>query len=185
MKKVKKILRAIAGFADRICLSLAVIAAAAMALHVSAEVLARAVLGTPLSGTIEIVAFIYMVALTFLPLVHAQTTHEHVAADAIANSLPDRVAPYTDHLGRLLSLGVALFLLWAVTDMALRQTATGEVVEASHFAIPVWPSRWFLPLGLTAMIIVMLRQLVSPDTQTKTDGDPPMPGDRVTRASGS
>ena len=141
---------------------LAIAAAAAMALHVSAEIVARSVFGTALGGTIEMVSYVYMVAVSFLPLGHVQTRRDHIAADAIANAVPRAIRSFTDFVGRLLSIAVTAFLFWAVADMAIRQTRINEVVEAAYFDIPIWPSRWLLPIGLGSMLIVMILQLFQP-----------------------
>ena len=150
-------------------LYLGMAAVAAMACHVTVEVLSRLAFGRPLTGTIEIVSYFYMVAVTFLPLGNVQTRREHIVADAIANMLPKMIRPVTDFVGRLVSIAVGAFLLWGVTDMALRQTRIGEAVRAAYFDIPIWPARWMLTIGLGAMLLMMIVQLLSPQPSHSND----------------
>lgn len=160
--------------AEKFGLWLGMCAAIVMAIHVSAEIVARTLFDTALTGTIEIVSFIYMIALSFLPLGHVQRNRQHIAADAIASVIPRKLSPYTDMLGRIISIGVTGFLVWAVTDMAIRQTRVGESAEASYFDIPIWPSRWLLPIGLGAMLIIMILQFIKAPLGKAADPQPPV-----------
>lgn len=140
---------------------LAVVAAALMALHVSAEILSRLVLGHGLTGTIETVSYYYMVAVTFLPLGRVQVTRSHIIADAIAVIFPRPVRPLTDLLGELIALAIVGLLLWASINTAIDKSRIGELVVASNFDLPIWPARWLPPIGLGAMWLAMLAQLIS------------------------
>ncbi len=147
---------------ERSGLYLAMFLAFLMALHVSAEIIARRFFHYPIPGTIEIVSYFYMVAVSFLPLGYAQAANEHVSADAFVSVIPRRLRPYTDWLGKALSVIVCLVLLWATTEMAIQQTRLGEAVQSSYFDIPVWWTRWLVPLGLLSMVLVMLAQMFIP-----------------------
>ena len=143
-------------------LYLAMFLAFLMALHVSAEIVMRRFFHYPLPGTIEIVSYFYMVAVSFLPLGYAQAANEHVSADAFVTVIPRPLRPYTDWLGKALSVIVCLVLLWATTEMAIQQTRLGEAVQSAYFDIPVWWTRWLVPLGLLSMVLVMLGQMFIP-----------------------
>ena len=144
---------------ERGATALALIAGVSMSLHVSADVLARVVLGHGLVGTIESVSYFYMTAVSFLPLARVQAQRDHIVADSIAAVIPKRLQPFTDFLGKLLAIAIVAMLLWASIDTALSKTEIGELVLASTFDLPIWPARWFLPAGLFGMLVVMLLQL--------------------------
>jgi len=62
----------------------------------------------------------------------------------------------------MLSVAICLILLWATTQMAIQQTQLGEAVQSAYFDIPVWWTRWLVPLGLLSMVMVMLAQMFLP-----------------------
>ena len=152
----------IVAFVEKSGLYLAMLLTLVMALHVTAEIVGRRFFNYPIPGTIEIVAYFYMVSVSFLPLGYCQSRDEHVSADAFVYVIPKGLRPYAEWLGKVLSVTVCLILLWATTDMAIRQTVVGEAVRSSYFDIPVWMSRWLVPLGLLSMVLVMLAQMFMP-----------------------
>ena len=135
---------------------------AACGLDSEQSLIEKARVARTLPGTIEIVAYFYMVAVSFLPLGFCQAKGEHVSADAFVSVIPRSLRPYAEWLGKMLSVIVCLILLWATTDMAIRQTLLGEAVRSAYFDIPVWLSRWLVPLGLLSMVLVMLAQMFMP-----------------------
>ena len=143
---MRKTLVVIVSVVEKSGLYLAMLLTLIMALHVAAE----------------IVAYFYMVAVSFLPLGFCQAKGEHVSADAFVSVIPRSLRPYAEWLGKMLSVIVCLILLWATTDMAIRQTLLGEAVRSAYFDIPVWLSRWLVPLGLLSMVLVMLAQMFMP-----------------------
>ena len=159
---MRKTLVVIVSVVEKSGLYLAMLLTLIMALHVAAEIVGRRFFNYPIPGTIEIVAYFYMVAVSFLPLGFCQAKGEHVSADAFVSVIPRSLRPYAEWLGKMLSVIVCLILLWATTDMAIRQTLLGEAVRSAYFDIPVWLSRWLVPLGLLSMVLVMLAQMFMP-----------------------
>lgn len=151
---------------------IAMAAAALMALHVSAEIVSRLVLGRGLTGTIETVSYYYMVAVTFLPLGRVQAHHDHIVADSLAMVVPRILRPITDLLGKLISVGVMALLLAGAISSALSKTEMGEYIVASTFDLPIWPARWFAVIGIGAMLLVMLAQLLGGRPGQVTPPDP-------------
>ena len=56
-------------------------------LHVSVDVMARFFFNMPLSGTIEISSFYYMIAVVFLPLAAVEGKNGHIAVEILAQRL--------------------------------------------------------------------------------------------------
>lgn len=149
-------------FVQKSGLYLSMFLALIMALHVTAEIVGRRFFNYPLPGTIEIVSYFYMVSVSFLPLGYSQAVGEHVSADAFMALIPRKLRPHAEWLGKMLSVIVCLILLWATTQMAVQQTRLGEAVQSAYFDIPVWWTRWLVPLGLLSMVMVMLAQMFLP-----------------------
>lgn len=155
---------------SHLCTGIGAIAVAAMALHVSAEVLARLFLGQSLFGTIEIISYYYMVAVSFLPLASAQAQGQMIATDVFARIVPAVIRPVTDFLGRLVSLATCAMLIWASWVQALSKTAVNEAISGLGAPVLVWPSRWFLVVGLGALFVAQLLQLprgLKPDDEVQ------------------
>lgn len=132
----------------------------AMVLHIVADVLLRFLLNQPLAGTIEIVSTWYMVALAFLPLGYVQWRREHLIVEIFTQHFSARAIRFIDGIVYLICVGVLLVYIWQVTITAIDKTRLGESAETAWFDISVWPTRWFLPIGLGAMAICMLVQVV-------------------------
>lgn len=122
-----------------------------MMVHVSLDVLSKYLLNHPLPGTFEIASGYYMVALVFLPLIAVSRGAGHIAVELFTNMLPDRIQRW---LAALIALLVALFtgiFAWASTVEAMGRTIEGEVWQSGLETVIIWPSRWFLPIGLALM----------------------------------
>ena len=141
-----------------------VIAALAMALltvHVAADVVGQA-LGRPLRGTTEIAAELYMPAIVFGALAMVQHRHDEIRVDLITLALPDWASAALDRFAQLLVAAVALWLSWQTGQHAVRAIRIGEAIEIGLTAVPVWPGKAVLPLGLTALAIVSLARAAVP-----------------------
>ncbi|RDC73825.1 TRAP transporter small permease [Rhodovulum sp. 12E13] len=140
-------------FATHAALRLACLAAFAMMAHVTADVAGRALFGRPLTGTAEIVTAWYMVAVVCLPWACLAQTDGQLRADLVVRLLPAGPRAWVDTAVRLVVLGYLGLMAWQTGLHALRQTARGEVLQAGALYLPVWPSRWLLPVaaGLAAL----------------------------------
>jgi TRAP-type C4-dicarboxylate transport system permease small subunit len=49
---------------------------------------------------------------------------------------------------------------WQTYLRAIQQTRAGEVWQAAGFFIPIWPSRWLLPLSGAVMIIYLVLRVI-------------------------
>ena len=132
--------------ANAATLALGGMAAALMMIHVTADVVGKAV-GAPITGTLEIVSSYYMVACIFLPIGWVQQQRSHLAVELFASHLSARA-------NRLLTTFADLALL--VFTSLLCSAAFTEALEQS---IEVWPSRWFPVFGALCMSLTLLLQL--------------------------
>ncbi len=124
-------------------------------LHVVVDVGMREILARPIDGTIEIVSFYDMVAVTFLPLAYVAHNEGHIHVELFTRGLKPR------HLALLQSL-IGVFCLvftgWLIQETwtaALESREAGEMWETSDDLITIWPSRFFLPLGILLMGLYM------------------------------
>jgi len=157
MKKIN----ALANLLSNALFYVALAAGALMMLHVTVDVASRTFLNYPLPGTGEITATYYMIALTFLPLAWVTLRDEHVTADIFIGSLP---GPLRHVIAVLVDVLVIIYVsafVWQSTLSALARTRRGEVWEIIGGYLPVWPTRWFLPVAGGAMALVMIFRLLA------------------------
>jgi TRAP-type C4-dicarboxylate transport system permease small subunit len=135
---------------------LAILAGLLMMLHVAADVVGRTVFDRPLAGTAEIVTYYYMVTVAYLPWMWLAKTDGHIKVDLFVRRLPMAVAFWLDIVVKLGLVAYLALFTWQTWAQAVRQTGRGEVQQAGAFYLPVWPTRWLLPLagGLMALWVI-------------------------------
>jgi TRAP-type C4-dicarboxylate transport system permease small subunit len=136
------------------------VAAALMMVQITADVVSRFILGHSITATIEIVSTYYMVALVFLPLAFVDRAGGHIAADVLTKPMAPRLRAATGKATDFLVLATLGLLFWFTLGEALRRTGEGEVWQSGPFLLPVWPSRWLLPLGSGMMALSVLARLL-------------------------
>lgn len=136
---------------------LAFLAGFLMMVHVSVDVIARSVFNRPIEGTSEIVTYWYMVTAAFLPWMWLAKTDGHIKVDLFVQILPRAVAFWLDVVVKLGLVTYLALFTWQTTLQAIRQTGRGEVQQAGTLYIPVWPTRWLLPIagGLMALWVLL------------------------------
>jgi TRAP-type C4-dicarboxylate transport system permease small subunit len=163
-----------------ILLWIGLIAGFAMMVHVGADVTGRTVFNYPLHGTTEIVSGWYMVVVCYLPWAWITRNDNHIVAGVF-----ERIG--TAWFGYWLEIAVKIFVLvyvsvftWQTWVRAVQQTRAGEVWEAASRFIPVWPSRWVLPLAAGLMAIYLVLRIARDIGR----GYLPRPGESETREGG-
>ena len=134
----------------------ALLAGALMMFHVVADVGGRWLFNQPLPGTAEIVTYYYMVVASFLPWMWLARRDGHIKVDLVVRMLPEPVAFWLDQVVKAGLVAYLGLFCWQTWIEALRQTERGELQQAGAFYLPVWPTRWLLPVaaGLMALYIV-------------------------------
>ncbi|MBJ3775335.1 TRAP transporter small permease [Acuticoccus mangrovi] len=136
--------------------AVAVASIALMMLHIVAEAGTRLVLRRSLEGTTEIVAHYYMIGVVFLPLLSVRLRGRLIAANLIDAWLSPAADRALSRLSDLLLAAWFIFLSVASTITALRATDTSEYIETTTGLLTIWPSRWALPVALSATALACL-----------------------------
>lgn len=137
------------------------VAMTAMMLHICVDVLSRRFLGMPIVGTLEYVTYLYMVAVVFLPLGRVQEERGHVIVEVVSQLMPARMNLWVDRGAQLFTLAYVAFIAWWGWMETMRSFSRNEVVTIIQTDFPLWPTRLLVPLGLAAMAVVILAQLVA------------------------
>jgi TRAP-type C4-dicarboxylate transport system permease small subunit len=154
---------------DRALISIAAVAAFLMMAQVCVDVFVRFVLGRQIQATIEIVSAYYMVALVFLPLAYVERNDSHIAADVVVQLLSSRTRLVLRRLVDVIVLIAMGVLCYCSLIEAVNRTIEGELVRSGDTLLPIWISRWLLPIGSGAMVLTILVRLIAPSQQTPQD----------------
>ena len=143
-----------------------------MMLHIVADVATKYLFNDPIDGTTEIVAAYYMVAVVFLPLAYVTFAEGHLIVELFTVRMKGRPLAALIGCAGLVTLAYLLFFIWFTGVEAVRRTREGEAWETSVDLVAVWPSRWFLTIGLAAMALWVALALVRHFGRGPGDRDP-------------
>lgn len=131
-----------------------------MMLQIMAEVVLRTAFKGTIPGTEETVSAYYMIGCAFLPLAWVQRSRGHVMIEIFTLWLSPRAAALVDGLAYLACAVATSIFIYATIVKAVAMTIDGEILIGTMDVI-VWPSRWIVPVGLTAMTLYMVLQAVA------------------------
>lgn len=130
-----------------------------MMLHITLDVGVRNLFNGQIVGTLEWVAFYYMVALVFLSLGFVEMKNEHIRVDLFVQMMPNSVQLALYVFACLLGLAFFGMLFWQTLSDAIRATQRGEEAM-SNFKFLIWPARWALPIGFAGVLLAITGNLL-------------------------
>jgi len=144
----------------RLMLWASLVAGVLMMLHVTVDAAGRTLFNHPFAGTTEIVSAYYMVAVAYLPWAWIARNDQHIVAEMFTH-----IGPKAFHfwLGIAVKLATMVYtgvFAWQTYLRAAQQTRLGEVWGAGSRFIPVWPSRWLLPLAAGFMTLYLVLRVI-------------------------
>jgi TRAP-type C4-dicarboxylate transport system permease small subunit len=152
---------------------LGILAGLLMMLHIAADVVGRTVFNHPLPGTTEIVSAYYMVAVAYLPWAWVALNNGHITVELFTRKASPGTIVWLDIMAKVLTVIYVTVFIWQTAYMAIQQTASGEAWEASTGYLPVWPSRWLLPIAgffMTAYILLTVIRDIGQALQKRAAG---------------
>lgn len=140
---------------DRALETLLIVILAAMVAVVSASVVWRYLLRSPISGADEL-ASILMVWFTFLGAAIGMRDRAHYAFDYLVTALPDSAQRFVLLLGQLVAIGISVGLLyWSAQISFLLSEWTTPALEVSRALVYS-----ACPVGTAFMLLYAVRDLV-------------------------
>ncbi len=130
-----------------------------MMLHVVADVFARYALQKPITGTLEIVSNYYMIAIVFLPLALVQRQNSHIKVEVFTSLFGPRVVAVFDVVATAIAIVYVGLMGWLVLFEAIEHTLIREELVVGVSLMPVWPARWFVPVGVVFFLLSLLLSL--------------------------
>ena len=132
-----------------------------MMLHVTADVAGRTIFNHPIEGTTEIVSAYYMVAVAYLPWAWIARHDRHIHVDMFTIRMSPRPKFWLEIAVKIVTLLYVSLFTWRTTLRAISQTRAGEVWIAGTNYLPVWPSRWVLPIAGALMVVYLVARVTS------------------------
>jgi len=131
-----------------------------MMLHVTVDVTGRTVFNHPFEGTTEIVSAYYMVAVAYFAWAWVARNDSHIHVDMFTIKMPERPKFWLDIAVKIVTIAYVSLFAWRTVIRAISQTRAGEVWLAGTAYIPVWPSRWVLPISGAMMVIYLVVRVI-------------------------
>lgn len=138
---------------------LAMIALFAMMLLITCDVTLNKLADRPITGTIELTTYYFMVLVVFFTIPYIEKQQAHISADFIVVRFRESYRNMFNILGKLLTILFYSLLAYGAILQAIKSTRSLETVM-SNFTFYIWPARWGVVLGLLSAILVIAVLLV-------------------------
>jgi TRAP-type C4-dicarboxylate transport system permease small subunit len=140
---------------------LALAAGFLMMVHVTVDVTGRYLFNHPREGTTEIVAGYYMVLVAYCPWAWISTRDNHIVAGMFQHIGTPRFDFWLEIAVKIVTAICVSVFTYQTFWAALRQTRAGEVWLAGTMYLPIWPSRWALPVSGAFMVVYLVLRVIS------------------------
>lgn len=127
-------------------------------LAITLDIAARTISGASIPGVFELGETV-LVAAIFLGLAYAGSTNGHIAVDLVTERLPHKVSRWVVAFAWLASSVFLAWILWATLARALESSASNES-RMGLIAWPLYPARWIIVIGLAAMLLVAITNVI-------------------------
>jgi len=156
MNLLSKLVRATSGALGLVASILVLL----LILHVSADVIMRALFNYPIKGTIEFVSYFYMIGITFLALAMVERRDAHISVEVLTELMPPRVVRVLIILATILAIIVLVLLCWrSWVEAASNYRRGSALVVAGGEQLPIWPSYFMLPIGFGVATLAAVYKL--------------------------
>src|SRR5690606_22781205 len=85
----------------------------------------------------------------------------HIVAELFLRNASDRVAFWNAFCVKSFTALFCVVFTWQTGAAAIRHTRGGEVYQAGSLFIPIWPSRWLLPIAAGTMALFLILRIVA------------------------
>lgn len=131
-----------------------------MMVQISLDVALKYIFSYPIPATLETVSSYYMVALIFLPLGIVTRDHEHISVELFTQGLSPRWLALVNGVAGILAMAYIGVMTFRCAEEAWEKMLIGESWETAIWDMQVWPSRWFIPIGVGLMFVYLLIHVI-------------------------
>jgi TRAP-type C4-dicarboxylate transport system permease small subunit len=121
-----------------------------------ANVFSRQVLGSAITGAIELTGLILVVLVTFA-IVHAELRSGHIGITFVVDRLPPRVQRVVDAFSTTLAVASAALMAWASWPIVQVSIARSQI-HSLQLPLKLWPYRAALTGGFALLALALTRR---------------------------
>ena len=136
----------------------AVVVTAGTMFLTTADALGRYLFTQPITGAFEITADYLMIAIVFLSAGYSYRSGSFVRVTLALNFVPPRARLVADYLAQCLSIAIAVTLVVAAAQQAVR-TLASNTMSVSLISYPLGPAHVLATLGLLMMTLRIIADL--------------------------
>jgi TRAP-type C4-dicarboxylate transport system permease small subunit len=125
---------------------------------VTGDVIGRYVFNSPIPAVFEINSHFLMVLVVFFPLAYVHHKKEHVFVTLFTDRLSLRGKAFLQGVSAILGLMAYALIGWYGLQKAILSTRLLEYIPGI-VDVPVWLSKWIIPIGCLAFCIELLRDV--------------------------
>jgi TRAP-type C4-dicarboxylate transport system permease small subunit len=122
---------------------------------VTADVICRYVLNSPIPAVLETNSNFLMVSVVFFPLGYVHRRKEHVFVVLFTEGFPVRVKLALEIVSILLGFCSFALIGWFGLETAVAATRVKEYIPGV-VNVPIWISQWIIPIGAFAFCVELL-----------------------------
>lgn len=137
---------------------LATIATLILMIAIVADVVFRTLYERSVPGILEL-SETTLVAAVFLGMAYTGATNSHIVVDLLTERLPASIRRWVVAVAWTLTVAILVWMLFGTARRALDSTQAGEI-RMGIINWPIWPSRWLIVIGLAAMLVVAIVNMV-------------------------
>jgi len=121
-----------------------------------ASIASRAILGQPIIGVTE-VSTLLLVVIAFLGFAYVQRTKGHIAVDMFVAKFPPRLRSLQSIFMNSINIFIFSLIMYFGIEMAKHSYL---ISEREVGFIPVWPIRFFVPIGSFFVVLLSVVELI-------------------------
>jgi TRAP-type C4-dicarboxylate transport system permease small subunit len=126
-----------------------------MACLITADVICRYLINSPIRGSYEITENYLMVFIVYFGLVHAYREGAHIRLTSVVSHFPSRAKLGASYFVQTFSFIYVVFLFISATKANLLGKFTETLDITKNLAVPLWPSYAVISGGLLLMILLV------------------------------
>jgi TRAP-type C4-dicarboxylate transport system permease small subunit len=135
-----------------------IVASGFLMLVITADVVGRLLFSRPIPAIVSIAEYVLVIAV-YCGVAYCGLVKGHVNIDLILPKLPERARVIINSVTSLASLAVLSVIVWRAALMVVDSRTSGEVSRDS-LAMPVWPFRTVLVIGIAMFCLVLVIEIV-------------------------
>ncbi|NLA65434.1 MAG: TRAP transporter small permease [Leucobacter sp.] len=137
---------------------LATLATISMMVFITIDVIVRTSSGASVPGVLELSETV-LVAAVFLGMAYTGATNGHIAVDLVTDRINPKISRWAVAFGWTLTCVILVWMIYATGMRAIDSLASNET-RMGLVNWPLWPARWFITIGLTAMLFIAITNVI-------------------------